>query len=106
MDLLFTARCFIMSECKVSWEKLCEGPNVAFSAGCLINDLLYLHGGVSEARSSKPLSSLHKFSISFNRWELINSNGPCLSHHTCLAVSDHHLLFIGNRLLSHILLFL
>ena len=102
-----------MMACDLSSYISCEdlasdGPHVAFSSGCLLNSVLYVHGGVSEARSTKPNSNLYRILLdkrfgddngssckNLGRWELANSSGPALSHHTCTPVDDIHIVYIG-----------
>ncbi|XP_067937088.1 kelch domain-containing protein 9-like [Watersipora subatra] len=73
-----------------------DGPLVAFAAGCVIGDVVYLHGGVSKARSTEPCTNLYKYLASSRRWELVNSYGPSLSHHVCVSFGDNQIIFIGG----------
>ena len=74
---------------------------MVFAASCHLSGCIYLHGGVSEARSTKPVSGLYRYDVGANVWELIDMSGPTLSHHAAVALDDRHIAFIGWCFMNH-----
>lgn len=66
---------------------LAQGPPVAFFASCVINNVLYIHGGVRRRADHSPSNRM--FTFEKNQWtELSTLNSPSLSYHRCVVMND------------------
>ena len=74
-----------------------SGPALCFHACSVVEDALYVHGGVTDRLSSEPTSALWKFNFSSVTWSQIDSPGsPRLSHHAAVTQHDRYLILIGG----------
>ncbi|CAG5126769.1 unnamed protein product [Candidula unifasciata] len=73
------------------------GPKAAFHVGGVVNDVLYIHGGIQEAGSNQPSNQFYKLDLKTTFWEEIHTPGsPFLSHHAAVVLEDRYLLLIGG----------
>ena len=83
----------------VRWDMLSPaGPSMAHHAGCIINDVLYIHGGIDKKFSKYPLKKLYRMDLEGTRlWQEVRApNCPALSHHTCLVLHNRYMVLIGG----------
>ncbi|XP_064597459.1 LOW QUALITY PROTEIN: kelch domain-containing protein 9-like [Liolophura sinensis] len=81
----------------VKWEALAAGPLIAFHAGCILGDVLYLHGGVEEKSSPTPSNKFHSYNMSTSEWiEIQEAGSPALSHHACVVIENRYIVLIGG----------
>ncbi|BFZ11071.1 hypothetical protein BsWGS_14110 [Bradybaena similaris] len=80
------------------WEPIAPlGPKAAFHTGGILNDVLYIHGGIQEAGSNHPSNQFYKLDLKTTFWEEIHTPGsPSLSHHAAVVLEDRYLLLIGG----------
>ena len=75
------------------------GPSVAYHASCVLNNKIYIHGGINRKGSTVPLNKMWCMDLDASIWNEIHaSNSPALSHHTCVTLADRYLLLIGEPL--------
>ncbi|KAL3887751.1 hypothetical protein ACJMK2_000144 [Sinanodonta woodiana] len=82
----------------LDWEMLSpSGPAVAFHAGCIIKNQLYVHGGVIKYGNNVPCDKLYKLDLTSLIWSEVQAAGsPALSHHACVALDNRYMLLIGG----------
>ncbi|XP_041360722.1 kelch domain-containing protein 9-like [Gigantopelta aegis] len=82
----------------VDWEILVPaGPALAFHTGCVINNCLYIHGGVSRCGSTTPADKLYRLSLEEPLWNEVRAPGcPAISHHTCIVQENRYMVLIGG----------
>ena len=73
-----------------------HGPPVAFFASCVINDVLYIHGGVRTRADHAPSNRM--FTLTNHQWtELSTLNSPSLSYHRCVVMNNgQYIVTIGG----------
>ena len=75
------------------------GPSVAYHASYVLNNKVYIHGGINRKGSTVPLNKLWCMDLDSSIWNEIHaSDSPALSHHTCVTLADRYLVFIGELL--------
>ena len=75
------------------------GPSVAYHASCVLNNKIYIHGGINRKGSTAPLNKMWCMDLDASIWNEIHaSNSPALSHHTCVTLADRYLVLIGEPL--------
>lgn len=74
------------------------GPTMAYHAGCIINNIFYVHGGIDKKYSKDPLDKFYMMDLAGDRiWkEIKEPNCPALSHHACLVLDNRYVLLIGG----------
>ncbi|KAL5969505.1 Kelch domain-containing protein 9, partial [Taenia solium] len=88
----------------VRWEVVDAnvGPAVAYHAGAVIGDYLFIHGGLSDASEKSQVcrNSLYKIQVSplIGQWtEVTSADSPFLSQHQCIPhYSSGCLCFVGG----------
>ncbi|VDK37061.1 unnamed protein product, partial [Taenia asiatica] len=88
----------------VRWEVVDAnvGPAVAYHAGAVIGDYLFIHGGLSDASEKSQVcrNSLYKIQVSplIGQWtEITSVDSPFLSQHQCIPhYSSGCLCFVGG----------
>ena len=75
---------------------IARGPPVAFFGSCVINGVLYVHGGVRTRADHTPSNRLFKFEN--NLWtDITTDDSPALSYHRCIVSRDgQHIITIGG----------
>ncbi|ESO86029.1 hypothetical protein LOTGIDRAFT_235620 [Lottia gigantea] len=86
------------SSCLVDWEVLIPlGPTLAFHVGCVVNNSVYLHGGIEIKGSNSPCNKLYKLDLESLIWnQIVSPDSPVLSHHACLVRDDRYMIIIGG----------
>lgn len=81
-----------------AWEPAAPlGPKAAFHVGGIIEDVLYIHGGIQEAGSNQPSNQFYKLSLETMMWEDVQAPGsPALSHHAAVVLEKRFFLLIGG----------
>ena len=73
------------------------GPVVAYHASCVLNNRIYLHGGIDKKGSTKPLNKMWCMDLDATIWTEVNvENSPSLSHHACVTLADRYIVIIGK----------
>jgi N-acetylneuraminic acid mutarotase len=82
----------------LDWEVLLPaGPALTNHAGCIIDNVFYIHGGVTKHRSIIPSNKLYKLDFSSMIWNEVRIPGsPALSHHACVTLNDRYMVLIGG----------
>ena len=71
------------------------GPAKSYHVGCVVAGVLYVHGGVSQSRSTQPLRSL--YALEAGVWREEGCVGaPALSHHAAVVLADRYVALIGG----------
>ena len=84
------------SVCHVQATMIAQGPAVAFFASCVINDILYIHGGVRIRGDHAPSNRMFKFQN--NTWtDITTGDSPSLSYHRCVVMNGgQYIVTIGG----------
>ena len=84
------------SLCYVQATVIAQGPAVAFFGSCVINDVLYVHGGVRTRADRAPSNRMYKFQN--NKWtEITTGDSPVLSYHRCVVMhGGQYIVTIGG----------
>ena len=82
---------------KIEWKCLnSAGPSVAHHTGAVINEALYIHGGILKTGSTDPTNQLSRFDPTSNAWiDLTSDQSPHLSHHAGVVIGDYWILIGG-----------
>ena len=73
------------------------GPTVAYHVSCVLNNKIYIHGGIDKKGSTDPLNKMWCMDLDATIWnEIYARNSPALSHHACVSLANRYLLFIGK----------
>ena len=82
----------------LDWEILSPaGPTLAMHVGCILKNILYIHGGITKYGSNSPSNKLYKCDLSGLVWNEVRAAGsPPLSHHACVTLHDRYMVLIGG----------
>jgi hypothetical protein len=82
--------------CHVTASVIADGPPVAFFGSCVINDVLYIHGGVRTRGDHAPSNRMFRFQN--NTWtEITTADSPTLSYHRCVVMGGgDYIVTIGG----------
>lgn len=82
--------------CHVQATVITQGPPIAFFASCVINDVLYIHGGVKTRADHSPSNRMYKFEN--NTWiDITTDDSPILSYHRCVVMNNgQYIVTIGG----------
>jgi hypothetical protein len=82
--------------CHVQATVIAQGPPIAYFGSCIINDVLYIHGGVKTRGDHSPLNRMYKFQN--NTWtDITTGDSPSLSYHRCVVMNDgQYIVTIGG----------
>ena len=74
-----------------------KGPAVAFHSACIIDNCLFIHGGMDKKDCTIPQNKLFKFNFSEKLWtDLTSASSPTLSHHVAVALHNRYIMLIGG----------
>lgn len=75
---------------------IAQGPPVAFFGSCVINDVLYIHGGVRTRADHAPSNQM--FTFRGNTWtDITTPDSPVLSYHRCVVMGNgQYIVTIGG----------
>jgi hypothetical protein len=84
------------SVCHIQATVIAQGPSVAFFGSCVINDVLYIHGGVKTRGDHAPSNRMYKFQN--NTWiDITTGDSPTLSYHRCVVMNGgQYIVTIGG----------
>lgn len=82
----------------VDWEVLLPaGPARAHHVGSVIDNVFYIHGGVTKYGEITPSNKLFRLELSNMIWNEVREPGsPALSHHACVALDNRYMVLIGG----------
>lgn len=73
------------------------GPCLAYHIGCVVDDALFVHGGINKVGSTTPLSGFHRYDFGNGTWtEVKTPNSPALSHHASVVIGNRYIVLIGG----------
>ena len=75
------------------------GPALSNHVACILNNTLYVHGGINKYMSTQPLGALYKLNLGSESpvWAEVRASGtPVLSHHACVVLEGRYLLMVGG----------
>lgn len=80
------------------WEPFAPlGPTAAFHVGCIVRGSLFLHGGITNLKSTVPSNQFYRLDPHTTTWQQIRTPGsPSLSHHACTVADNRYILLIGG----------
>ncbi|CAF0754328.1 unnamed protein product [Didymodactylos carnosus] len=80
---------------RVNATIVAQGPPVAFFGNCVIDDVLYVHGGVKTRGDTHPSNQLYIFEN--NTWnDITTSSSPSLSYHRLIPYGKKYIISIGG----------
>ncbi|CAD5114539.1 DgyrCDS3659 [Dimorphilus gyrociliatus] len=82
----------------LDWDFINQSPSpAAYHCACVIDNAIYIHGGVFSKGDKNPLNKLQSFDTRTSRWtDLTTAQSPYLSHHSSVVLRDRYFLLIGG----------
>lgn len=84
----------------VQWTEITELTNCIYSSfhvAIAIDNCLFIHGGIKEQNSTKPLNDFHRIDMKTYHIDKLTSNeSPYLSQHAAVVFSNKYIIFIGG----------
>ena len=86
------------NDANLEWKMLSPvGPQVAHHVACIINNALYIHGGIDKVRSTTPLNKLHRMDLDSGLWQEVRAAGsPTMSHHASVVLQNRYIVLLGG----------
>ncbi|CAL1536477.1 unnamed protein product [Lymnaea stagnalis] len=82
----------------LQWDPIVTlGPKAAFHVSSVIDNTLYIHGGMQDVSSKFPSNQFFKLNLTSTVWEQIRTPGsPALSHHAAVVLENRYMVLIGG----------
>lgn len=74
-----------------------SSPCASSTAAATVGSRIFVHGGLTQPKSTDPTSALHCFDTGSEKWLSIpGRNSPALSHHRAFVQEDRFLNLVGG----------